>query len=300
MRIDAHVHFWLPAHGFDNKPIADHAAYRRDFLPADVEPEWASCGIDGVILVQTCPQVEETAWLCDLADRHPMIIGVTGWVDLDDPRCDFDALLARRKLIGIRAQLRRIADPAFIERPQVLRNLSAALRAGLAVTILAEQRHYASAARALDALPEGPITINHLGLRFPDVEADAWRDTLRCFARRNDVFVQLSGLPFLFGERWRDDAARAVLDEALDLVGPQRLVFASDWPMLVRFASYGEWVRSVERFLADRRLDASDIAAIFGGNALRANPRLRAPAQGGRGVHVSPSIQSSSIAGNTP
>jgi L-fuconolactonase len=277
MRIDAHIHFWRPRCGFDNRPIADHEAYRRDFLPADVDEELARCAIDRVILVQTCPQAEETAWLLDLAQGSERIAGVTGWVDLDDPRCDFAPLLAQRKLVGIRAQLRRIADPAFVARPQVLHNLGAALRAGLGVTILAEPRHYAHVARALDALPPGPITLNHLGLRFAATDAAHWRNAMRRFARRDDCFVQLSGLPFLYGERWRDAAALAVLDEALDILGPSRLVFASDWPMLVRFASYADWVHTVDDFLLRRALARHDADAIFAGNVRRANPRLFLP-----------------------
>ena len=277
MRIDAHIHFWRPQCGFDNKPIADHPAYQRDFMPDDVEAQLARCAVDQVILVQTCPQVEETAWLLELARHHERIAGVTGWVDLDDPRCDFSSLLERPKLVGIRAQLRRIADSAFIERPQVLRNLAAALHAGLGVTILAEPRHYVSVARALDALPAGPITLNHLGLRFADTDATAWRDAMRHFSRRDDLFVQLSGLPFLYGERWRDDHARAVLDEAFDILGPSRLVFASDWPMLVRFASYADWAKAVDAFLVRRGAMRHEVDAIFAGNARRANPRLNHP-----------------------
>ena len=281
MRIDAHIHFWRTRCGFDNRPIADHEAYRRDFMPADVEDDLARCAIDAVILVQTCPQVEETAWLLDLAQDSERIAGVTGWVDLDDPRCDFSPLLAERKLVGIRAQLRRIADPAFIERPQVLRNLGTALRAGLGVTMLAEPRHYVHVARALDALPPGPITLNHLGLRFADTDATQWRAAMRAFARRDDRFVQLSGLPFLYAERWRDAAALAVLDEALDILGPSRLVFASDWPMLVRFASYADWVHGVEDFLARRGVARHDADALFAGNVRRANPRLSLPTLAG-------------------
>lgn len=277
MRIDAHIHFWQPQTGFDNRPIADHAAYRRDFLPADVAGDLQRCAIDGVVLVQTCPQIEETAWLLELAKDSPSIVGVTGWVDLDHPDCDFSPLLAQPKLVGIRAQLRRIADPGFIERPQVLCNLGVALRAGLGVTILAEPRHYAHVARALDALPPGPITLNHLGLRFAGTDATQWRQAMQRLARREDLFVQLSGLPFLYGERWRDDEARATLDEAFDILGPSRLMFASDWPMLVRFASYPDWAHSVDEFLARRGASQDEIDAIFARNVCRANPRLLLP-----------------------
>lgn len=277
MRIDAHLHFWRPACGFDNRPIADHAFYRRDFLPADVRPDLDACGIDGVLLVQTAPQVAETEWLLGLAASEPRILGLTAWVDLDGPPCDFDGMRARPKVIGLRAQLRRIADPAFILRPRVLANLGAALRAGLNVTVLAEARHYDPVQAALDQLPPGPVTLNHLGLPFPDVPRATWRAALRRWAERPDVYVQLSGLPFLFGDAWRSPEAAARLDDALDLLGTRRLLFASDYPMLLRFATYRDWVAAVEAFLARRRLPAADVEAIFSGNARRANPLLVVP-----------------------
>jgi L-fuconolactonase len=274
MRIDAHVHFWKPERGYDNRPVRDHEAYRRDFLPSDLEPELAANRIDGVLLVQTAPQTEETDWLIALAEHEPHVLGVTAWVDLDAERVDFAALRARPKVVGIRAQLRRIADPAFIARPNVVRNLAAGLEAKLGVTILAEPRHYAYLGDVLRTLPEGPITLNHLGLVFPDTDREAWREAMRTFATRSRLFVQLSGLPFLYGERWRGLQARSIVDDAFAILGPERLMFASDWPMLVRFASYGDWVRYVDEYL-----DAHDIAgdardALFSRNVHLANPLL--------------------------
>jgi L-fuconolactonase len=277
MRIDAHLHFWKPACGFDNRPIADNAAYRRDFLPADVMPDLDACGIDGSILVQTAPQTAETDWLIDLAKEEARVWGITAWVDLDGPTCDFGALRSRPKVVGIRAQLRRVADAAFVTRPAVVANLGAALCAGLNVTVLAEARHYTQLGSVLSRLPDGPVTLNHLALPFPDVERGEWRAALGDFARRPQTYLQLSGLPFLFQERWREDDPRTVLDDALSIFGAQRLMFASDYPMLLRFATYREWVAAVEQFLAAQRLSEDDVAAIFSGNALRANPLLQAP-----------------------
>jgi L-fuconolactonase len=277
MRIDAHIHFWQPACGFDNRPVADHAAYRRDFLPQHVQGELDACGIDAVILVQTCPQVEETAWMLELARTQPRIAGITGWADLADPALDFAPLLAQPIFVGVRAQLRRIADARFVLQPAVLRNLARALEAGLGVTLLTEARHYAPVREALARLPQGPVTLNHLAMRFPDVVDDDWRGMLDAVARRPDTFVQLSGLPFLFGDAWRTPAARDVLHTAWRLLGPGRLLFASDWPMLVRFATYAQWVHSVEAFLDERGAAAGERDLVFRVNAQRANPRLRIP-----------------------
>ena len=277
MRIDAHLHFWRPSCGFDNRPIADHAAYRRDFLPADVLPDLDASGIDGAILVQAAPQTAETDWCIELARDESRIFGVTAWVNLDGPPVDYAALLSRAKVVGIRAQLRRIEDTTFITRPSVVANLGAALAAGLNVTVLAEARHYTHVAAVLANLPPGPVTINHLALPFPEVDRVAWRIALRNFARRPGTYMQLSGLPFLFQARWRGVDARSVLDDALDVLGPRRLLFASDYPMLLRFATYGEWVQYVDEYLAARRLTTDETAAVMAGNAREANPRLAAP-----------------------
>ena len=279
MRIDAHVHYWRPADGFDNRPIADHEAYRRDFLPEYLLPHLEACRIDGVVLVQTCPQTAESDWLIDLAADDARVFGVTAWVDLDAPACDFTALAKRPKVVGIRAQLRRIADSQFVTRERVVANLSEALRAGLNVTILAEARHYAPVASVLQRLPDGPVTLNHLGLPFPDVDRAAWCTMMHTFAYRRDAFVQLSGLPFLYGNEWKQSRASELLDTAFDILGPTRLMFASDWPMMLRFATYEQWVEAVEALLARRGLSHEEQEALFAGNVLRANPRMRVPAR---------------------
>lgn len=275
MRIDAHLHFWKPSCGFDNRPVADNQAYRRDFLPDDVRPAMDASGIDAAILVQTCPQADETQWLLELARDIDWIAGITGWVDLADERVDYAPLLADPKIVGIRAQLRRIADDSFVTQPGVIGNINRALENGLNVTLLIEQRHYAHIAQIIDRLSPGPVTINHLGLAFPDVRREDWRTTMRLLAGRPGTYLQLSGVPFLHGASWRDNAhAESLMDEALAIFGPDRLLFASDWPMMVRFADYADWVRAVEAFVTKHFLSVAETDAIFGGNARAANPRL--------------------------
>jgi hypothetical protein len=44
--------------------------------------------------------------------------------------------------------------------------------------------------------------------------------------------------------------------------------------MLLRFATYADWVHAVERYVAARGLAPDDVEALFAGNARAANPRL--------------------------
>ena len=104
VRLDTHQHFWPhdPAqHVWMTEAMG---VLRRDHLPADLEPSLGAAGFDGTIAVQARQMVEETEWLLQLADAHPFIRGVVGWVDLRSPQVgDQLARYARHpKLVGVR------------------------------------------------------------------------------------------------------------------------------------------------------------------------------------------------------
>src|SRR5215213_485205 len=103
LRIDAHIHFWRysPA---EYKWIDDSLALlRRDFLPDDAAREMRANGIDACVAVQARQTPEETRWLLALADAHPFIAGVVGWVDLRaaDLDAQLEALASHPKLVGV-------------------------------------------------------------------------------------------------------------------------------------------------------------------------------------------------------
>ncbi len=151
--------------------------------------------------------------------------------------------------------------------------------------MLAEQRHYAYVARrARRSCPPGPITLNHLGMPFPDVDRDAWRAAMRRFARAAARRTCSSPACRSCSASAGATPTRArVLDDAFDIFGPQRLLFASDWPMLLRFATLRRLGARGRALRAPRgTVAADDRTPSSRGNALRANPRLVAPAHARR------------------
>src|SRR5205085_9748795 len=92
VRIDAHQHFWH----YDPSQYSwiddSMPALRRDYLPDEGRREMAGAGFDACVAVQARQTLEETSWLLSLADAHPWIAGVVGWVDLqsDDARRELE------------------------------------------------------------------------------------------------------------------------------------------------------------------------------------------------------------------
>ena len=87
MRIDSHQHFWKYTEA-EYPWIGKGTPLQRDWLPADLEREAAKVHIDGSVVVQARTTVEESRWLLKLADEHPFIKGVVGWVDLQSEKVE--------------------------------------------------------------------------------------------------------------------------------------------------------------------------------------------------------------------
>jgi L-fuconolactonase len=121
------------------------------------------------------------------------------------------------------------------------------------------------------------LVLDHLGK--PAVggsDDDAWLGQLHELAQLPHVLCKLSGLvtetggrPVVAGELHR------YLDAALELFGPQRLMFGSDWPVCLLNAEYSDVVDIVATWSS--RLSEEEQAALWGGTAARCYG-LRVPA----------------------
>ena len=151
--------------------------------------------IDGVVLVQTCPQSggDRLAASISRATRTRCAAS-PAWVDLDGRAVRFRRRWRRGpKSSAFAPSCAAWPMTRFVARPHVRAPISLPrCDAGLNVTILAEARHYGTSRDVLDALPPGPVTINHLGLPFADVDRDAVaRDAARLRPPARDLCAAL-------------------------------------------------------------------------------------------------------------
>jgi L-fuconolactonase len=270
-RVDAHQHFWrydAAQYGWIDESMA---ALRRDFLPRDLEPEITRAGFDACVAVQARQSLDETRWLLSLADVHPLIAGVVGWVDLQsaDVDRDLEALGRHPKLVGIRHIAQSEPDDRFLLRPAFLRGLARLEEFGLAYDILIYSRHLAVAAELAALLPRQRFVLDHLAK--PDIrggERAVWERDFRALGARPNVWAKLSGLVTEADwTRWDAADLRPYLDAAFDCFGAERLMIGSDWPVCTVAADYQRTIAVVVDYVANRPADERD--AVLGGNAMR-------------------------------
>jgi L-fuconolactonase len=271
LKIDAHVHFWRyepSEYGWIDESMK---ALRRDFLPADAQVEMDRAGIDACVAVQARQSLEETRWLLDLADRHPFITGVVGWVDLqsDEVSAQIEQFSRHPKLVGLRHIVQSEPDDRFLLKSAFCRGISLLEDLDLAYDILIYPKHLAAAAEFVGRFKRQRFVIDHLAK--PEVrsgEIREWEKGLRRLAEFPEVFCKLSGLVTEADWRhWTLQQLRPYLDVAFDCFGPHRLMVGSDWPVCTVASDYGGTMAVVGDYLHDR--SDAEREAIFGGNAQR-------------------------------
>jgi L-fuconolactonase len=274
MIVDAHHHFWDPARR-DYPWLTDElAAIRRRFGPEDLAPVIERAGIDRTILVQTTSSLEETREFLATASATPFIAGVIGWVDLTDAAvadtlADLAAGAGGSHLVGIRHQVHDEPDPAWLLRTDVNRGIAAVGAAGLAYDLLVRLRELPAALETARAHPDVPFVIDHLAkppIRSGEVEP--WHSLMRPFAALDNVSCKVSGLVTeadWLG--WRADDLRPFVNAALEIFGPDRLMFGSDWPVCLVAATYEEVLDAARSVTSALSPDERD--QVFGETARR-------------------------------
>lgn len=282
--VDAHQHFWSYGDGSEYSWMGagrELDVLKKDALPSDLEPLLAPAGLGrGCVAVQARQSEEETAWLLSLAETHPFIRGVVGWVDLRAEASTLRASLERfashpsRALVGVRHVVHDEPDDAFMAQPAFRRGVGELAAFGLAYDLLLFPRHLREAAALAAALPAQTFVLDHCANPPVGAGADAagdwaaWEADLCALAALPNVSVKLSGL-VKHGPWGAIEPALFVpcLDAVVAAFGFERCMIGSDWPVALLSASYAQTIAVVTSWLAAR--PAHEREAIMGGNAER-------------------------------
>ena len=271
MVIDSHQHFWQVGR-FDYPWMSsDLGVLYRDYVPEDLKPILEANGIEKTILVQASNSVEESWWLLDLAQAHEFIAGVVGWVDLTSPNvtAQLHELTGHPKFKGVRHLVESEPADDWLIQPAVLLGLRELARYGLSYDLLVHTRHLNYVPQVVESCPELAFVIDHLAK--PPVaknEIDEWSQALKPVAEYSNVHCKLSGLVTEASwSSWQTEDLRPFVSVALELFGPERLIFGSDYPVCLLAASYDRVLDAFQEIL--KNLSDADREQIFSKNAAR-------------------------------
>ena len=269
--IDSHQHFWQRSQPFDYGWLdaPDKAAIKQDHMPEHLKRLLCAAGVDRTVCVQTQHNLEENRWALRLAAQYPFIAGVVGWVDLASPDCErqLAEFKDHPKFVGIRHVTQDEPDDDFIVRPEIIRGLRLLEKQGVPFDLLFYVKHLRHVPTLARQLPNLHMVIDHLAKpNIRERRVDEWLQHFRAAGRYPNVFCKLSGMiTEADWHQWKTDDLKPYVQAALEIFGPNRCMFGSDWPVCNLAGIY----TAVKQALAEAlgTLAETEREAIFGGTA---------------------------------
>jgi L-fuconolactonase len=268
--IDTHHHFWRTAAQEQPWRSPAHTELAVDFEPADLAPLLAATGVEATVLVESVDTPDENDRLAAYAAAFPRVAGVVGWLPLADPAAARAELARadRTRWCGVRCLVAR--EPLDWLDPDLMASLAAARLAWDVVPVTeAQVEGVVALARRV---PELRIVVDHLAR--PPLETgdlDGWSDRLAALAACPNVALKLSiGIDLLTSwERWDPAVIAPAVAHAVTAFGPERLMLASNWPVVTLRADYATALHDLEAAAVAAGVDDAGLAEVRTGTARR-------------------------------
>jgi predicted TIM-barrel fold metal-dependent hydrolase len=253
LRLDRHP--WLGAAAAERGGLGDLGPLRQNYLPDDYRRDAARHNIVATVHVEAgwasddC--VGETRWLETLDTRQGVATRYVVHVPLSVPDASdlIDTQAAFGRVVGVRDILSWDPDPArrfaprdgIMNEPRWRAGLAHLKRHNLVFDLMAFPRQLGDAARLAADFPDQRFVLNHCGSPI-DRDAEGmqrWHDGLKELARQENVAVKISDL-VAYDHDWSLESLRPVVMHCIDCFGPDRAMFASDFPVAGLHASFDQ------------------------------------------------------------
>ena len=269
--VDAHHHIWrLAETPWLQGPMVPrifgaYAPLRRDYSIDEFLAEAAPAGVVKSVFVQVnvAPgkEVDEVAWVQSVADRNRLPSAITAFADLAaaDVGDVLDRELAAGNTRAIRQQLhwhekplyRFAARPDLMNDPAWRRGLREVERRGLVFELQVFAGQMPDAARLVRDFPGLTFVLLHAGMLEDRSEAGwgRWRAGMTELAGCPNAMVKISGLG-TFERACSEASWRPVVEETVDLFGPSRCLFGSNFPIEKLWTTYDRLIAAVRGCLS--------------------------------------------------
>lgn len=276
--IDAHVHLWDEAMGLYLFPtvgndfgLGDVSAFPTRFLLDDYFLALGAVDIPKFVHVTATatPQgaSEETIWLTKLAKARGYPNAIIGTLDISEPFPLIERMLDRQMETPLYRGIRLVGGLDY-EGDLALRLLALLEKHNLVYDAVAHPGGGISAvAKAAARHPGLPIALEHTGwpLQASDPEHwTLWKSEMAELAALSNSYCKLSGLGMTY-HRTDPEIFRRYWDVCIELFGPNRCMFASNFPVDSLYGSFDGLLAAFEFTAA--RLPAADQAMLFGATA---------------------------------
>ena len=288
--IDAHHHFWEPELSRQpwllpdaNIPFryGDYNAIKCSYLPPDLLRDAAGFNIVGSVTMETewdlDDPVGEMVYTQQIADEYGLPSAAVAHAVLRDP--DVEGVIEQLAELPLVRSVRNkpgqasspdqaAANPSLLVDPQWQRGFALLENYGLTFDLQVAWWHMSEAAELTRKHPDQTVIINHSALpsdRSPEMMR-GWTAAVQLMASLPNTIMKVSGIG-LPGVPWTAENNRIVVETIADAFGPDRIMFASNFPVDSLCGSYQEIFGGFVEITA--QWSPAEQFAAFAGTAIR-------------------------------
>ena len=268
MAIDTHVHFWKYDKVRDSWITKDMKVLMQDYLPEQLDLAARRNEITGCVAVQADQSELETHFLVELAKTHPFIQGVVGWVDLQDAEVEkrLEYFSQYPVIKGWRHIAQAEPDNFLLSEP-FQRGIATLGAMGYTYDVLIYHHQLKPALEMVKRFPNQQFIIDHCAkpnIRRKDIKE--WAAVMKDLAQLDYVYCKLSGLlTEAEWKSWKPADFYPYLDVVFDAFGTDRLMYGSDWPVILLSGIYVQWKSLLEKYMEN--FSSDDREKVFISNA---------------------------------
>ncbi len=263
----------------------DDFLLRRNYFVSDYLADAAALDAIGANLLGSvhvengaADPIREGAWIDRIIRENRVPTVQVAKVDLASPsaRDRLAAQAALPSVRGVRDILNWHPDPLFTHRdrgnlitdPQWLAGFAALADLGLSFDLQVFSEQLGQAAALARNHGDTQIVLDHAGMPIDHSPQGLarWRRQLMEVAAQSNTMVKISALG-VNDHQWTLESIRPVVLDTIEIFGPARCMFGSNFPVDGLYSTFGELYAAFDRITAD--FTPGERADLFAGTAIR-------------------------------
>ena len=259
--IDTHQHLW-DLKKFKLPWIKEGAPLAKSFVTSDYLRATAGLNVVKAVYMEVDvaveQQPEEAAYVLEQCRRldTPTVAAVISGRPASDGFAKYLEPYRQLDLIkGVRQVLHGDSTPAgFCLDKNFIRGVRLLGDMGKSFDLCMRPNELLDAAKLVDECPGTRFILDHCG-NGPVYEKDRsrWQKGIAAVAQRKNVVGKVSGIiAQTTPGKWTADDLAPVINHTLAVFGPDRVMFAGDWPVCTLGATYKQWVTALKTIVAAR------------------------------------------------
>jgi L-fuconolactonase len=270
--VDTHQHLWN-LRQFRLPWLQPGGELTRDYTLADYEEATEGLGITKAIYMEVAvvpeQKLAEAKHIIKVCEdkSNPTCAAVIGGLILENNFKDYILQFKGNPYIkGIRHGLNNLRQ---LKENQLIQNLRLLGTLNMSFDLLVPPGLIGEAAKLVERCSETQFILDHCGNadplafgrnldwgREPQHDANQWKDDVEILAKQTNVICKISGIIARVPKgKASVEVLSPIVTHCLDIFGPDRVVFGSDWPVCTRGAPLRVWTNILHEIMQSRSFE---------------------------------------------